>query len=156
MARFKVIAGKHVTGSQKSGTRKTYGKDQVFETSSDAETAFCDKYPDKFERIGSSAGIPPSARESANIEKGILHGPEDNRSPREAKTNEEVKTRESARVQEPPPDEIEVSVDMNKLEKMDAKQLTEFATKYDIPLKGAKKKEEILKIIKDTIEPDVK
>lgn len=139
MAKFKVIAGKHVTGSQKSGNRKTYSKDQTFDTSSELETAFCLKYPDKFELIGSAKGVPPTARETSNMEKDILHGPEENRSPREG-----------PRFPEPPPDEVEV--DMSKLEKMDAKQLTEFATKYEIPLKGAKKKDEILKIIKDTIE----
>lgn len=125
MARFRVKAGLHVTGSTKDGTRKIFKRGDVFDTDSVKETTLCDKDHEKYERVSD----PVTFRRTVSTKP--------------TKPGEKIS---------PSSQEVEeVEIDLSKLDSMTTPELQQFAKEYGINTKGATERNELLKNIKDEL-----
>lgn len=123
MARFILLAGKEYFGRQKDGTRKVVKAGEEFETISEKHAEFCRKYKDRYQEITG----PMFAR------------PMTNTLPAPVKRNPE---------KEVPTEVEEIEVDLDKIEKMDLRELLVFCRKAGIDVKGSVRRDDIIKAIK--------
>lgn len=62
MARFRLIAGMHATGSKKLGTQRVLKKNDIITTDNPTEIAFFRKYPDKYQPVPDGISFTPPVK----------------------------------------------------------------------------------------------
>jgi hypothetical protein len=123
MPRFKVLAGLHVSGTSSEDTRKVYKRGDVFDTTTDKQTALCDRDKQKYERVSD----PVTFRRNVPSKS----------------------TKPGAPVESTGVEEVEV--DLAKLDHMTDKELKQFADEYGINTRGATDRATLLKNIKEEL-----
>lgn len=173
---FELLAGNHTQGSAVAGTRKQFkgrnaGKGKtngdVLQARSEKEAEFFRKYPDKYREIthemkgkrgvGDELGIPPAAPRPSRPPHMTDHVPSAT-SPTAAlpgkgtdndgKGDDSGDTGETGHNEEG--DTVE-EVDMDKLKAMPVRELLVWARDHNVDIKGAVKKDDILKNIESAL-----
>lgn len=125
MEKFRLKAGTHTSGLGKTGTRKIYIPGEEIESESEKQTEFMRKYPDKYEELTSRSFS------KGPITKGSV--------PRTSVEKTKIASAKDTEV---------VEIDPKMFDKMDTRQLLQFARDNKIEIKGATNREEILSHIK--------